>query len=146
MIRWQNWRMLIFFMHQILNIHPQRGGGDLCFSCMCNGFCASTVDVNGNMLICCACHSLTCPIYIHTLYFVLNSLEQLVLNILKTTTEWKARIAYVLGRKHYPFYTLSWLLTCPRARHGIISILSLLGLISVSNQSKGWLKDQNGHN
>lgn len=59
----------------------------LCFPCMCDGFCASTVDVNGNMLICCVCHSLTCPIYIHKLYFVLNSLEQLVLNILKTTTE-----------------------------------------------------------
>ena len=93
------------------------------------GMCTSAV---------CAIH--WCVLYRHTLYIVLNSLKQLVLYILKaTTTEWEHRLAYVLGRKYYSFYTLLWLFTCLGAQScHHFSVSSLPERVSISNQNKGW--------
>lgn len=139
----EKWKDVNFFMLQIWTIQPpgqkKRKEGFSVFLCMCGSFCAGRVDVNSNMHVCCVCHSLMCPIYTHTLYFVVNSLKQLVLNILKATTEWKHRLAYVLGRKHYSFYTLSWFFTCLAAQScHHFSVSSLPELVSISNQNKGW--------
>lgn len=73
-------------MHHNPPGYRKKKKNSLLFACLYGGFCASTVDVNKNLLICCVRYSLMCPIYTHTLYFVLNSLEQIVLNLLKATT------------------------------------------------------------
>ena len=143
MIRWKNGRMLIFscfrfwlYTHlakkkkrRILSVFLVCVVAFVLVELMSTGICTSAV---------CAVH--WCVLHIHTLYFVLNSLKQLVLNILKaTTTEWEHRLAYVLGRKHYSFYTLSRLFTCLGAQScHHFSVSSLPELISISNQNKGW--------
>lgn len=144
MFRWKKWKDDNFFMLHILTMHPpgqkknKRRILSVFLVCvvafvlaelMSTGICTSAV---------CAIH--WCVLYIHTLYFVLNSLKHLVLNILKaTTTEWEHRLAYVLGRKHYSFYTLSWLFTCLGAQScHHFSVSSLPELVSILNQNKGW--------
>lgn len=82
---------------------------------MSRGICVSAV---------CGIH--WCVLYIHTLYFFLNSLKQLVLNILKaTTTEWEHRLAYGLGRKHYSFILSHGYLLVWAPSHVIISLSHL---------------------
>lgn len=104
-----------------------------CFSCMCGVFCAGRADANGNMHVCCV--SFIDVSYIYTLCFVLNSLKQLVLNLLKaTTTEWEHGLAYV---EKTLFLLYSWLFTCLGAQCHRVSVTFLPELISVSDQNKG---------
>lgn len=96
-----------------------------CFSCMCGVFCAGRADANGNMHVCCV--SFIDVSYIYTLCFVLNSLKQLVLNLLKaTTTEWEHGLAYV---EKTLFLLYSWLFTCLGAQCHHVSVTFLPELI-----------------
>lgn len=84
-------------------------------------FCAGRADANGNMHVCCV--SFMDVSYIYTLCFVLNSLKQLVLNLLKaTTTEWEHGLAYV---KKTLFLLYLWLFTCLGAQCHHVSVTFL---------------------
>lgn len=70
-----------------------------CFSCICNGFCADRLDVNGNMHICTVCHSLTCPIYTH-IVFCLEQLEAACVEHIKSNNNrMRAQIGLCVGKK-----------------------------------------------
>lgn len=139
----EKWKHVNFFMLQIWTIQPpgqkkEKKNSQSFSVCVVAFVLVELMSTAICMSAVCAIH--WCVLYIHTLYFVVNSLKQLVLNILKaTTTEWEHRLAYVLGRKHYSFYTLSWFFTCLGAQScHYFSVSSLPELVSISNQNKGW--------
>lgn len=60
--------MLFFFFSCIRTHLVTEKRKNAQFFLVCGGFCANTVDVNKNLLICCVRYSLMCPIYTHIVF------------------------------------------------------------------------------
>lgn len=108
MIRWKNifFPCFKFWLYAHL---AQKKKDSQCFSSMCGVLSVVLAELMPvGKCMSAVCHSLTCPTYTHC--FVLNSLKQLVLNLVKATTEWEHGLAYVLWGKHYSFYIHGYLL------------------------------------
>lgn len=68
MIRWKIGRCYFFFFSCIRTHLVTEKRKNAQFFLVCGGFCANTVDVNKNLLICCVRYSLMCPIYTHIVF------------------------------------------------------------------------------